>query len=175
LCVAEIAAICTTKAPPGVIAGAVGAAACVELELLAAGGTGRVVAGGRVVARADAGVSLAAGSGVITAGVGAGDVVVVDGGAEGERGDGLKLSKVELPVPAGWVSFVAAGSGAFETVVDLRPRLYPKPKKTAHSSTSPRKIARIAPVLSVSSRSRSERSSWSSSRRRLIGSCCEDI
>src|ERR1700759_3835425 len=35
-------------------------------------------------------------------------------------------------------------------------------------------MARMAPVLSVSSRSRSRSSSWSSSRRRLMDSCCED-
>jgi len=62
---------------------------------------------------------LFAGAGV-TAGV---DAAVVDDCAEVEAGDGLKLSKVELPVPAGSVSFVAAGGGAFGTVVDLRPRL----------------------------------------------------
>ena len=51
------------------------------------------------------------------------DIAVVVDRAEGELGDGLKLSKVELPVLAGSVSFVAAGSGALGTVVDLRPRL----------------------------------------------------
>lgn len=56
------------------------------------------------------------------AGVVAGIALVVDR-EEGELGDGLKLSKVELPVFAGSVSFAAAGSGAFGTVVDFRPRL----------------------------------------------------
>ena len=65
---------------------------------------------------------LFAGALVSTARVGAG-VVVVDDDDVGEFGDGLKLSKVELSVPAGSVSCAAAGSGALETVDDLRPRL----------------------------------------------------
>jgi len=53
-----------------------------------------------------------------------GDVVDTAGvDPEGELGEGLKLSKVEPPVPAGSVSCVAAGRGALETVVDFRPRL----------------------------------------------------
>jgi hypothetical protein len=59
---------------------------------------------------------------VVAAGVGAGAVVVEDC-AEGELGDGLKVSKLELPVPAGSASFATAGSGALGTAVDLRPRL----------------------------------------------------
>jgi hypothetical protein len=64
---------------------------------------------------------------LVVTGAGAGDVVVEtavgDDAAERELGDGLKLSKSEPAVPAGSASFAAAGSGALETVVDLRPRL----------------------------------------------------
>ncbi len=59
--------------------------------------------------------------------VGAGVVLAEDAGAEdavvGEPGDGLKLSNVELPAPAGSVSLVAAGRAAFGASVDFRPRL----------------------------------------------------
>jgi hypothetical protein len=60
---------------------------------------------------------------VVAAGLGAGDTAVVDDGVEGELGDGLKSSKLELAVLPDSVSFAAAGSGALGTAVDLRPRL----------------------------------------------------
>ena len=131
MCDAEIAAICTTKAPPGEIAGAVVGAGCVaEDEFAADEGAGRAVVDdtGAVFVCADAGsVFETRGVVVTTAGVGAGGVVaddvVVGDGAGGEPGEGLKLSKLDPSAPAGSVSFVAAGSGAFVTVVDLRPML----------------------------------------------------
>ena len=115
------------------VAGAVGWEACAGVDGFAEGGaTGRVAVGaGAGVARTgtgarSVGVELVAAF-VVAAGLGAGGAVVdtaaVDDDAEGELGDGLKLSKLEFVVPAGSVSFAAAGRGALGTAVDLRPRL----------------------------------------------------
>ena len=99
------------------IVGAGGCEARAGVGLAEGGATGRVTAGAGVV-WTDTAVecgSPAGSEGV--AGVGDDDAV-------GELGDGLKLSKVEFPVPVGSASFVAAGSGALGTVVvDFRPRL----------------------------------------------------
>ena len=89
--------------------------------VVASGGAGAVCAGAGAVSVVLAGAVVPT-AGTVTDGSVV-DEAGVEAGVEGEPGDGLKLSKVELPELAGCVSLVVAGSGALEMVFDLRPRL----------------------------------------------------
>jgi hypothetical protein len=117
------------KLPPGATGGAAVCVGPVELGAgvvrVAAGagcggvGTAAVGFGAGCVSVTGAGALSAAG--VTLDAAGAEDVGAE--AAEDELGDGLKLSKPELPALAGSASLVSAGSAVLDVVVDLRPRL----------------------------------------------------